>query len=285
MGEQTFLKISVLDAGHGDFVYAVTPKGHTLVIDCGSGEVVPSKFLSQVTRIDELQISHPHEDHFTDVCAIAEKTIKSFRALGVELFRDETIAWRSKDKAKVAALRKLAATLKADNAAVAVGDGFSHCVYYPQRTDIDVDDPNTASLITTLSYGSFKMLFGGDQTEIGWKKLLGNPSVVSAVKGTTVYKVSHHGRLVGRSPELMKLISPTLRLCVISDKNIDSSNEETECVAWYRNHVAEEGVNVIKPDGGTENRRVLTTRKDGSVHIRADSSGIWWCYRGIGWKR
>ena len=41
------------------------------------------------------------------------------------------------------------------------------------------------------------MLFGADQTEIGWQKLLKDPKVVDAVKGTLVYKVSHHGRDVG----------------------------------------------------------------------------------------
>ena len=144
------LKISVLDVGHGDFVYAVTPNGHTLVIDCGSGDIVPSKFLSKVTRIDELQISHPHEDHFTDICGLEGKTIKSFRSYQVAKFRDEQIAWRSRDKTKVAALRRLATKLRADNDAVAVGNGFGHCVFLPKESDIDPNDPNTASMITYI---------------------------------------------------------------------------------------------------------------------------------------
>jgi beta-lactamase superfamily II metal-dependent hydrolase len=284
-GGSSLLKISVLDVGHGDFIYAETPKNHRLVIDCGSGDVVPSEFLSKVTTIDELEISHPHEDHFTDVCALAEKNIRSFRAYQIDEFRDEQIAWRSRDRKKIHALRALAARLKCDNAAVAIGDGFSHCAYYPKRNDVDPNDPNTASIITTLSYGSFKMLFGADQTEDGWKGLLADQAVVAAVKGTIVYKVSHHGREVGCSPELMKVISPTLRLCVMSDKTLDSTNEETECVDWYRQHVIASGAKVIKPDGSIEDRRVLTTRKDGSIHIQVEPDGTWRCYKDTRWKR
>src|ERR1700720_847193 len=226
------LKISVLDVGHGDFSYAETPTGHNLIIDCGSGEVVPSEFLSNLSAISELQISHPHEDHFTDIVAIAKKNIRSFRCPYIEKFTDDKIAWRTGDKAKVATVRRLKTQIAADNAAVPVGNGFAHTVHYPDPADVDLDDPNTASAITTLSFGTFKMLFGGDLTEEGWQELLKQPTAASAVRGTTVYKVSHHGRDVGCSDDLFKIIKP--KLCIVSDKTLDSTNLGTECIDWYR---------------------------------------------------
>jgi len=173
------LKISVLDVGHGDFIYAETPLGHRLVIDCGTGDVIPSNFLSQVSIIDELQISHPHEDHFSDIMALAKKTIRSFRCFSLNGFADEKIAYRTGDKQKVAFLRALKARLSPDNAAVTVGNGFQHTVWYPSK--IDYDDPNTASSVTTLSYGRFKMLFGGDLPKAGWDALLLNPQFASTI--------------------------------------------------------------------------------------------------------
>jgi hypothetical protein len=157
-------------------------------------------------------------------------------------------------------------------------------VYLPDSGDVDDDDPNTASIITILRYGSFKMLFGGDQTEEGWRKLLSDKQKAACVKGTCVYKVSHHGRDVGCSPELMEIISPTLRLCIISDKAIDVSSENTECVDWYRSHVSGDGCKVVDRDGSTEKRRVLTTRKDGSIHISVRRNGEWWCYKDTTWN-
>jgi beta-lactamase superfamily II metal-dependent hydrolase len=275
------LKISVLDVGHGDFTYAETPTQQSLVIDCGSGDVVPSKFLSKVNTIHELQISHPHEDHFTDIIELAKKNIRSFRCPYIEKYSDDKIAWRTRDKTKVATVRRLKSQIPPNDAAVPVGNGFGHTVHVPSIGDLDQDDPNTASAITTLSLGNFKMVFGGDLTEEGWEKLLKKTEVVSAVRGATVYKVSHHGRDVGCSDALFNIIRPML--CVVSDKTLDSTNLETECIDWYRERTT--GATVTKSDGATEKRQVLTTRCDGSVHLQIDSSGQWWCYSNTAWRK
>jgi len=34
------LKISILNVGHGDFIYSTTPLGDNLVIDCGNDGVM-----------------------------------------------------------------------------------------------------------------------------------------------------------------------------------------------------------------------------------------------------
>jgi len=267
------LKISVLDVGHGDFAYAETTGQQSLVIDCGSGDVIPSKFLSKVSTIHELQISHPHEDHFTDIVELAKKNIRSFRCPYIEKYSDDEIAWRSGDTAKVATGRRLKSQIPPNDAAVPVGNGFGHTVHIPDVTDLHLSDPNTASAITTLSFGNFKMLFGGDLTEEGWEKLLKKPGVVAAVRSATVYKVSHHGRDVGCSDALFKIIKP--QLCIVSDKTLDSTNLGTECIEWYRERTS--GVIVNKSDGKTEERRVLTTRCDGSIHLRQmerESGGV-----------
>src|SRR5713101_972842 len=109
------LKISVLDVGHGDFSYVETPLGHRVVIDCGSGDVVPSDFLSKVSTLDELQISHPHEDHFTDIGGLAKKTIRSFRCPSLEGFSDDQIAWRTRDKKKIDILRNMQNSIAVNN--------------------------------------------------------------------------------------------------------------------------------------------------------------------------
>jgi len=273
------LKISILDVGHGDFIYSETPFGHRLIIDCGSGDVVPSIFLSKVSTIDELQISHPHEDHFSDIAAISKKVIRSFRCPPLGQFSDEVIGWRHLDKVKINILRKLQQTIATSNEAVSVGNGFNHIILYPNAADIDSEDPNSASFLTILQYGAFKILFGADLTTNGWEAILKNPNVVALIKGTTVYKVSHHGREIGCSPELFNLIKPAL--CIISDKPIDSTNENTESINWYSSQSS--GCKVITKAGPSVTRRVLTTRNDGSIHLVVNPDGRWYCHSQTSW--
>lgn len=269
------LKISVLDVGHGDFVYAVSPTGDNLVIDCGTGDVIPSSFLEPVKQISELQISHPHTDHFDDIIPLSRKKILSFRCPSISIFSDNLIGWKKSDKAKIAILRELKRTKRSDNAAVNVGNGFGHTVWFPKN--VDPNNPNSASLVTTLSYKAFKMLFGGDLPESGWNSLLQESDFVNAIKGTTVFKVPHHGRKEGCCTSLFNVIFP--KLCIISDKALKKDNKNTAATDWYTDR--SKGCNV---QGYNEKRKVLSTRSDGSIHILVSDEGRWTVHPNTTWK-
>jgi len=270
-----WLKVSFLDVGHGDFIYAETPLGDNLVIDVGTGDVMPYKFLSNVSTISELQVSHPHTDHFDDIVAMSEKTIKSFRCVSLDKFADDKIGWKKSDKKKIAKLRELRTTTKADNAAVSVGNGFSHTVWYPDN--VDTNDPNTASLITTLSYQGVKILFGADLPAKGWEELLKKDTFVNAISGTSILKASHHGRKEGCSKELFDVISPML--CIISDKSLDKDNKNTTATNWYTERST--GCNIV---GYTDQKKVLSTRANGSICITVNEKGEWWVYPNTTWR-
>ena len=125
------LKISFLNVGHGDFCYCETPFGENMIIDCGAedGLIVPSEFLSKVATIHELQISHPHTDHFLDIEELSKKEIKSFRCPNPNLFEDKKIGWRKSDVNKIKKLKKLHEDIRADNDAIQGKNGFEHFVY------------------------------------------------------------------------------------------------------------------------------------------------------------
>jgi len=274
------LKISVLNVGHGDFIYAETPFGNNLVIDCGNdgGDVSPAQFLRNVSTIDELQISHPHTDHFGDIIEIGKKRINSFRCISLEKFANEDIGWQNYDQAKINKLRMLKRTIASDNNAVCCDYNFWHSIFYP--TNIDYTNPNTASCVTILSYVGFKMLFGGDLPDSGWINLLKNASFREAIKGVNVFKVPHHGRMEGYSNELFKCISP--QLCVISDKPIDETNKNTIATDWYTKHST--GAKVIKSDGTVNTRKVVSTRNDGSIFIEVYDNKSWFVYLNTKWR-
>ena len=269
------LKVSFLDVGHGDFIYATSPLGDNLVIDVGSGDVVPSKFLSNISTISELQVSHPHTDHFDDIIPISKKTIKSFRCPSLANFDDNAIGWKKKDKAKIDKLREMKSNLSVDDVAVRVGEGFGHTVWFPGN--VDSGDPNTASAVTTLSYKGVKILFGGDLPASGWESLLKKGDFVRAISGTTIFKVPHHGREEGCCEELFEHISPCV--CVISDKALEKDNQHTEATDWYTQRASG-----CKVNGCKDERKVLTTRCDGSIFVAINEQGTWSVYANTTWR-
>lgn len=271
----SMLKVAFLDVGHGDFIYATTPLGDNLIIDIGSGDVVPSDFLNKVSTISEVQVSHPHTDHFDDIVAISKKTIASFRCPSLDRFSDNSIGWKKSDKIKITELRKMKRTLAAYDSAVSVGGGFSHTVWFSGNTDYS--DPNTASAVTTLSYAGVKILFGGDLPASGWESLLKNSKFVNAISGTTIFKVPHHGRKEGCCEALFEKISP--KLCVISDKAMGKDNKNTVATAWYTQRAL--GCNVV---GAKEKRKVVSTRSDNSIFVKVSSEGTFWVYTNTRWK-
>jgi beta-lactamase superfamily II metal-dependent hydrolase len=270
------LKIAFLDVGHGDFIYAETPFSNNLVIDIGTGDTVPTQFLSKVTTISEVQVSHPHTDHFDDVVDFSKKTIKSFRCPSLDGFADQTIGWKKSDKAKIAKLREMKRTLKADDNAVSVGNGFSHTVWFPP--DVEYNNPNTASLVTTLSYSGVTVLLGGDLPDRGWQALLKNQKFVNAISATTIFKVPHHGRKEGCSETLFKTITP--QLCIISDKALTKDNKNTVATDWYTKRSS--GCNVV---GSKGKRKVLSTRSDNSIFVEINDTGKWWVHPNTQWKK
>lgn len=271
----SILRIAFLNVGHGDFVYATTPLGDNLIIDIGSGDVVPSNFLSNVSTISEMQVSHPHTDHFDDIVAMSNKSIMSFRCPSLNGFSDQAIGWKKSDKAKIAKLREMERTMTADNTAVSVGKGFDHTVWFPR--DIDYVNPNTASVVTTLSYAGVKVLFGGDLPASGWESMLKNSKFRSAITGTTIFKVPHHGRKEGCCEALFKKISP--KLCIISDKSMGKDNKNTVATSWYSQRST--GCTI---ENATEKRKVLSTRADNSIFVKVNSQGSLWVYTNTTWR-
>jgi beta-lactamase superfamily II metal-dependent hydrolase len=271
------LKVAFLNVGHGEFIYAVTPNGSTLVIDVGTGEhLVPSAFLRNVPKISELQISHPHTDHFDDIMAISTKPFLSFTCPDVAGFSDEAIGWKKGDKGKIDTLRELQQTRPSLPFLMCEPNGFIYKVWPP--TEVDSDDPNTASLVTILSYQGVTILLGGDLPAKGWESLLTTKKdFVAAAAATTIFKAPHHGREDSCCEALLAWMVP--KLCIISDKPLDKDKKNAAAAKWYEERSL--GCDVV---GSKGKRKVLTTRNDGSVFISVGEQGKLSVYPHTEWK-
>jgi len=291
------LKIWFLNVGHGDAAYIELPNGARMMIDCGCGpDHWPSTLLRyfNITRqfpvsipgvrqqygLDNLVISHPHGDHIADIERIDE--IGFYLLTGnyqgfidrLPLDRvDHRKRGRSAAEKFVEVVKRHCGTYEQPK------DRVHHarpaCVvethrFLPYSDDMDL---NELSWFVSFSIGGHKVLFTGDMTAAGVRRILDSDKAdafARFVHGTTILKVPHHGRDNGCSDELFSLFGRKPKACIASDQTLNERNEGTSNIDWYhaRTDPGELLVNDV-PDS----RRVFTTRKDKDIHLVIDDSG------------
>lgn len=250
------------------------PNGHRLMLDCG--ESLHRPWFPSIThrnqRIDTLMLMNLDEDHVADLpgiwddCAvgalvtnptISPQALKSMKPDGM---------WSGVTKAHE--LLKL-------HGAGPVGDwmnglgGISWQVFF-NRYGLDFRDTNNLSLACFVTYGPFTILFGGDMEKPGWDKLMENPNFRRRLLDVTVYVASHHGRENGKCAQMFDWMSP--EIAIISDCNKKHGTQETTC--WYADRV--KGIpDYSRPYNALmqAQRKVFTTRKDGSITIMVEPTG------------
>ncbi|AKB56850.1 ComEC/Rec2 family competence protein [Methanosarcina barkeri] len=292
------LKIWFLDVGHGDCSYIELPNGARMMIDCGSGDDHwPSKFLNNYHKInksnpvpasnnflncglDRLVITHPHGDHIGDIEAI-------YKEIGFYLFTGGYSSFIDRITSDQIDFRK-----RGQNAT----KEFMEIVKryngtYDLNTDRIVADPlcrvemkrfieyedgmdlNELSFFVSIKIGRHKVLFTGDMTAVGVRKILDSnqkSSFKEFVKGTTILKIPHHGRDNGCSQEMFEAFESKPLLCIVSDEILNERNEGTSNTNWYIYRASDKEVNI---NGVMQSRKVLTTRKDKDILLKISDTG------------
>lgn len=131
----------------------------------------------------------------------------------------------------------------------------------------DFDDENNLSMVIHLKINGIGFLFPGDLETAGWEALLAsNQEFRDAVGNTHVLIASHHGRENGICKDIFDVHGCTPLFVVISDKGYMYDTQKT--VQYYAS----------KAFGAmfrNETRKVLTTRKDGTITFHFEPSA-WW---------
>jgi beta-lactamase superfamily II metal-dependent hydrolase len=266
------LKIVVWDVQHGNAIYMRTPGGKDFMFDIGTGsygdsdyEFSPLLHLKNnwnVGYLDGVIITHPHRDHLDDIfnfdklnpqilyrpTHLSEKDIRAGNQERDKDIIDEYTAINNRFTSPIDPTTD--AFLPANNGGVQID------VFVPRSCS--TSNLNNHSIVTVVSFAESKIIIPGDNEPPSWNELLGRPSFISAIKGTDILIAPHHGRDSGFSSELFKNISP--RLTIISDgpSSTTASNK-------YSNHSS--GWTVHKRSGGKEERKCVTTRKDGVIEV------------------
>ncbi|MCV0367238.1 MAG: MBL fold metallo-hydrolase [Nitrosopumilus sp.] len=269
----TNLLVSVWNVEHGSSVYAVTPNGRKVFLDCGSSsEFSPAKEVNSTyekKKLDYLVITHPHRDHITDLEFVEEKfnikVIRRNKKITKDvMLKDNPDVFDPPNDKIIERYFKLSDRFTKnvepdeDPSNPSWGNG---CTFHSFNNDDKELGVNNLSVATFIEFGSETILQGGDLEEKGWLELLKDKEFREHLKKTTILLASHHGNDSGYCKELFDYFTPKITIFSAGSYVDDNSRKK------YEAHT--KGITVRSLSRGNEDRWVLTTRKDGHIKIVA----------------
>lgn len=263
------------DVQHGFAAYLATPSTPSkhIVIDLGVGSFgsggatfSPLQHLhaNGVARLDGVVITHPHRDHIDDIMnfdVLDPHVLHRPKHLTADAIRK---ANADQDKAIVdkylAIDQRYSEPVPNEKSPFRPENNGGATFQFFAPTKCADTNINNHSIVTIVSHADAKILIPGDNEPPSWDELLAQPSFVQAITGTHVIVAPHHGRDSGFHAPLFEKIQP--RLVIISD----GQSRDTSGTGRYDKQAT--GLTVSKRAGGTETRKVVTTRNDGCIVLR-----------------
>lgn len=270
------MNIKIYNVGHGACAMVTFPNGRTLMLDCGrNNDPVwkPSiEFFGQ--RVDLLVMQNLDYDHMADLPdVVAHVNVRRYFSnptVGANEFL--AMKWRPGgmlEPFEVAyqAFEKFGPVWGPE---FGIGDCWERVLFNLYGKPFT--DPNNLSVPMLIGRGDFAILFGGDMERAGWENIVRIPGIADLLRRVKVYVASHHGRWNGRSDTLFKYLCP--QVTIVSDCEIRHDTQED--IDWYADRST--GIrdlltprqSIFDPE---PQRKVLTTRKDGGLHIEVDAVG------------
>jgi competence protein ComEC len=198
------LVIHFLDIGQGDAELIKLPDGRTILIDSGDRGAPTVDLLQQlgVTQIDLAIASHPHTDHMAEMRDImAAIPVKDFWDAG---FNHPTTSYRR--MLEEIDERNIGYYNPKRGGRRTFGD-ITLEVLNPSRSGFVNNNPNNASIVVRLTYGSKRFLFTGDTELEAWEQIL---ETQRDKLDSDLLKAAHHGSHNGTTEALLDAVTPSL---------------------------------------------------------------------------
>ena len=262
------MKVIFYDVEHGSCCHIITPNNMHILVDVGSKtdssivKYISRKYFgNQGGKIDELIITHPHEDHIYDLPNL--KSVLPPRVLNrpagafdiVPL--DDTqmhlvIANTANEMNKSYKYPVLPGTAPTDHEA---NGGVEFKIITPKEEWTNKNDLNTFSSIIVIKYSGYKFVLTGDNPAHILREMIKTDysGIKDAIRNADVLLAPHHGRAGEFCQEFFDITNP--QLTVVSDKSIVHGTQE-DTAKLYKGR----GVSLFG-----QMRYVLTTRNDGSI--------------------
>lgn len=252
------VELDVLDVGQGDAILLRTDRGRWVVLDAGpawrGGDAGRSNVLPFILRrggnVDAFVLSHPHTDHVGGATTV-------INALHPRVYWDAAFAGGSEAySSSLRAARKSRVEWRrvhpGDSLRV---DGVLISFLAPDSTwTVGLKDPNLASTIALVQYGSVRFLLVGDaeREEEDW--LLGH---YGESLHADVLKVAHHGSSTSSSDAFLHAVRPSIAIISVGAGN-------------KYGHPNEDVLHALARVGA----EVMRTDQLGTVTIRTDGARI-----------
>ena len=252
------MKLWIFDVEHGSCACLITARGEVVLFDCGTNTTTgftPSQWLRDngYSQVDQLVISHFDADHVADAHNL--RATLNVRTILRNVGKNAPQIRAEKD-ARNGLLAGLAAALDLHESYIhPITEPLSVAISTYSNEPSSYGDQNNLSLVAILQIGGMRTVFPGDLETAGWTQLLSDVDFRRDLNGVNFFVASHHGRRSGFTPEIFAGGLPKPHLCLVSDK------------AVYEESPPDYGPYASGIRFGDQLRRVLTTRRDGTILI------------------
>lgn len=254
----TDLQIYYFDVGQADSTLIIN-NGHSMLIDAGNNEdgeklVTYIKEELNITNIDYVVGTHPHEDHIGGL----DDIINNFNIKEVYLPEAMTTTKTFEDVLDAIANKELAITVPTIGETFKLGEADFEVIY----TGTGEKDLNEASIILRMIFGNKTYLFTGDTTEEVEETILNSNIDID------VLKVAHHGSKYSSSEEFLNIATPEYAIISAGEGN-SYGHPEPETLTRLKKHTnniyitKDLGTVLLTSDGKTITITTLNTDTNG----------------------
>jgi len=274
------LTVKFYDVEHGSCTHIITPNNKHLLFDIGSKTEksicnhLNNKYFSRYNmKPDLLVITHPHIDHISDLENMYYYNMKpnclwrDKRAFPIRILKNDSQSTINLKNCANKLHEEYSSDINwGDNPENANSNGgvtFSRFTPYLEQSEYA--DLNNFSCVTVVEYCGFKVILTGDNPATKLLEMLKKPDFKMAISNATVLLAPHHGRDNEFCNDFVSAVNPLVT--VFSDKPII---HETQAHSAQKYGNATRGVNL---EG--QNRKVFTTRNDGTITFQFDNQNNW----------